>query len=69
MASRDSIERSSSEFGGSGVPPLDVETRATDSVAGLDGVDRKSSTTDSSAIFDNVLRSDVKRTLPLKNGH
>ncbi|MCJ1294874.1 hypothetical protein MMC34_006433 [Xylographa carneopallida] len=59
MASRDSIERSSSEFGGSGVPPLDVETRATDSVAGLDGVDRKSSTTDSSAIFDNVLRSDI----------
>ena len=60
MASRESIERSSSEFGGSGVLPLETEIHATNSFAGIDEVDAHSSTDESTAIFDRVLQSDVK---------
>ncbi|MCJ1396274.1 hypothetical protein MMC18_009163 [Xylographa bjoerkii] len=59
MASRDSIERSSSEFGGPGAPPLGVESHGTTSFAGVDGDGIQPSTDDSSAIFDRVLRSDI----------
>ncbi|MCJ1421241.1 hypothetical protein MMC32_007603 [Xylographa parallela] len=59
MATRESIERSSSEFGGSGGPLPGAEVHATTSFAGIDGVDTQSSTNDSSAIFDMVLQSDI----------
>ncbi|MCJ1288349.1 hypothetical protein MMC26_007704 [Xylographa opegraphella] len=58
MASRESIERSSSEFGTSGAP-LGAVTHATTLSADIDGVDAQSSTIESSAIFNRVLRSDI----------
>ncbi|MCJ1403893.1 hypothetical protein MMC11_007116 [Xylographa trunciseda] len=59
MDSRDSIERSSSEFGGTGAPPSGVESHATTSFPSVDGDDIQPSPHDATAIFDRVLRSDI----------
>ena len=60
MASRDSIERSSSEFGGAGGPPVEVESYAPTSFASVDDGVAQSSTDQVSTVFDGVLRSDVR---------